>query len=87
VSPDAAEMAPELGASTEEYERGLLEIEDRIQRFANDPPTVQASLSSAVQMSCALKQIARAKRYLERITDSTKRDEAIRACKQLKIEL
>jgi hypothetical protein len=38
-------------------------------------------------MSCALKQIARAKRYLERITDSTKRDEAIRACKQLKIEL
>jgi hypothetical protein len=88
VAVDAAvAMAPELGASLEEYEQGLLEIEDRIQRFANDPATVQASLNSAVQMSCALKQVARAKRYLERIVDKSLRDDAIRACKVLKIEL
>ena len=80
-------MSPEMGATMEEYERGLLQIEDRIRQFANDPPTVQASLLSAVQMSCALKQVARAKRYLEQMTDATRRAEAIAECKKLNIEL
>ena len=74
-------------ALREEYEQGLLDVEERIRRFEHDPPTVQVALVSAVQMSCALGQVARAKAYLAKLVDPRRRAAATEACRSYKLAL
>jgi serine/threonine-protein kinase len=87
ATPEVTPDAPVLGAALEEYEKGLLDLEDRMRKFANDPPTVQAMLRSAVEMSCVMKQPVRAKRYFSQITKRELADAVRAACREQGIEL
>jgi hypothetical protein len=65
----------------------MLMLEGQINATPKSAPQMQGMLMSVTQMACAVGDLEKAKLYFARITDATKRQEVIEACRMYKVTL
>ena len=68
-------------------EAALKQLEQQMVTFANDPQTLVTVYTNAVTLSCLLGDVAKAKKYLAKVTDDDQRMTALGVCYSVKIKL
>ena len=74
-------------AALAQYEKSLVEQEQRIKELGDDPALLQRMYSGAAGMACALKDRGKAGTYYAKVTDRELRNEVLEACTAYGISL
>ncbi len=83
VRPTATTSAPPMTqnqAALAQYEKALVEQEQRIKDTGDDPALLQRLYSGAAGMACALKERSKAATYYAKVTDNELRKEVLETC-------